>query len=111
MQNVEGEVMKKRSAAISLILALLMLMFSSAAVLAEGDDNGADAHSESMSQAEEEVADDEPVSMTEVVKDAVMQYAPYAAGVLGGIVVIVLVVKIIRNIAGRARKPKYTGRH
>ncbi len=103
--------MKKKSAVISLILALLMLMFSSAAVLAEGGDNGADAHSESMSQAEEEVADDAPGSMTEVVRDAVMQYAPYAAGVLGGIVIIVLVVKLIINIAGRERKPKYTGKH
>jgi hypothetical protein len=40
-----------------------------------------------------------------------MKYAPYAAGVAGGIILLVVIIKIIVKIAGKARKPKYTGRH
>ena len=102
--------MKRRSAAITLILALLMMLFSSAAVLAEEDGHGADAHSDSMSQVEEQVEDEEPTSMVEVVKEAVMPYVKYLPYVVGALCGIILIVSVIRLI-GKMRKPKYTGKN
>lgn len=98
--------MKKRSLSIALIIALLLTMLSTVAVLAEDDDHGADAHSESMNNMEDQEYDGE-TSFQEDIIDAVVTYAPYVIGAICGIVVIVIIVKLIR----RGRKPKYTGKH
>ena len=98
---------KKRGIALTIMLALLMMLFSTAAVLAEGDDHGADAHSESMTQLEEEALEDEEMSLTDQIVNAVMNYLPYIIGIICGAVVIVIIVKLI----SRGRKPKYKGKH
>lgn len=99
--------MKKRSIAIALIFALLMALFSTVAVLAEEDDHGADAHSDSMSNIEDQDYEGEELSFQEEILNAVVTYAPYVLGVIGGIIVLVIIIKVIR----RNRKPKYTGKH
>ena len=99
---------RKRSLAITLILALLMMMFSTAAVLAEDDDHGADAHSGTMYEAEEEVAEqEEELSYADLIINLVMSYIPYVIGAICGIIVLVVIIKIIK----RSRKPTYTGKH
>lgn len=98
--------MKKKTIVMTLIFALLLSLFSTVSVLAEEDDHGADAHSDSMSNMEEQEYDGEQ-SFQEIIIDAVVSYAPYVLGAICGIVVIVIIVKIIR----RSRKPKYTGKH
>jgi hypothetical protein len=99
--------MKKKSVAIALIMTVLLVMFSSIAVLAEDDDHGADAHSDSMSQIEEDVLEEEELSFTEEIINAVTSYIPYIIGAVCGIILIVIIVKAV----GRSRKPKYTGKH
>ena len=99
--------MKRKSIAITMILTLLLMLFSAAAVMAGDDDHGADAHSESMSQVEEGVDNEAPDSVLDIVKDAVIGYAPYIIGIIAGIVVIIIIVKV----AQKTRKPKYTGKH
>ena len=99
--------MKKRSAAIILIMTLLVSMFSAMAVFADDDDHGADAHSESMSNTEDLEYDGGEISLIEQITDAVTDYLPIVIGAVLGIIVIVIIVKLIK----RGRKPKYTGRH
>lgn len=99
--------MKKKSIVITLILALLMMVFSATAVLAEGDDHGADAHSEQMSQMEEDVMEEEEPDFVQSAVNFITSYLPYVVAVIGAVLVLVVIVKII----SRSRKPKYTGRH
>lgn len=99
--------MKKRPIAITLIFVLLLTMFSSVAVLAEDDDHGADAQSESMNNMEDQEYDGGELSFQEEILSRVTEYAPYVLGAIGGIIVLVIIIKIIR----RSRKPKYTGKH
>lgn len=99
--------MKKRSIALTLIFALLLAMFSTVAVLAEEDDHGADAHSDSMSNMEDMEYDGEVLSFQEEILNAVTTYAPYVIGLIVGVIVLVIIVKAIK----RNKKPKYTGKH
>lgn len=98
--------MKKKSLAITLIFALLLALFSTVAVFAEDDDHGADAHSDSMSNMEDQEYEGE-LTFQEEIMNAVVTYAPYVVGAILGIVVIVIIVKFIK----RNKKPKYTGKH
>lgn len=99
--------MKKKSIAITVILALLLMMFSATAVLAEDDSHGADAHSESMYEMEDDVAEQEELSFADQIINTLMTYLPYVIGVICGLVVLIVIIKMIR----RSSKPKYTGRH
>ena len=99
--------MKRRSIAIIVIAAFLLAAFSSLAVYAAEDDHGADAHSESMYEVEDEVADENELSFVDEIISAVTTYIPYVLGVICGVVVLVIIIKIIK----RGRKPKYTGKH
>lgn len=101
--------MKKKTIAIIMITTLLLSLFSTAAVFA-ADDHGADAHSDSMANMEDQEYDGEDLSLVDTVVDAVMTYLPYIIGAVCGVVVLVIIIKIIRRIR-RGRKPKYTGRH
>ncbi len=100
--------MKKRLLIITFIFAIIMTVFAQAAVFAEDDDHGADAHSDSM--AVEEVEDDYDLSFKDMVIKAVKDNIKYVAMGVGGLVVLVIVIKVIGAV-NRRREPKYKGRH
>lgn len=101
-------IMKKRTLSITLIITVLMLLFSAITVFADDDDHGADAHSGSMSGVEEEYSDDEPLSEVSDTVSTIMAFAPYVIGVIAGIIVLVIIVNIIKR--GSERK-QYKGKH
>lgn len=100
--------MKKRLLIITFIFAIIMTVFAQAAVFAEDDDHGADAHSDSM--AVEEVEDDYDLSFKDMVINAVKDNIKYVAMGVGGLVALVIVIKVIGAV-NRRREPKYKGRH
>ena len=100
--------MKKRLLIITFIFAIIMTVFAQAAVFAEDDDHGADAHSDSM--AVEEVEEDYDLSFKDMVINAVKDNIKYVAMGVGGLVALVIVIKVIGAV-NRRREPKYKGRH
>ena len=101
--------MKKKTFILSMIIVLLLTMFSSAAVFADSEDHGADAHSDSMTVVEDDV-DDEELSFKDMVINTVMSNIRYVIAAVVGIIVLIVVVKIVGHIK-RTSKPKYRGKH
>ncbi len=104
--------MKKKALVITFILTIIMTMFSTAAVFAEEeDDYGADAHSSSMSMTEEDDTDyDDELSFKDMVINAVTENIKYVIGAVGGLIILIIVIKLIGGARSR-REPKYKGRH
>lgn len=100
--------MKKRLLIITFIFAIIMTVFAQAAVFAEDDDHGADAHSDSM--AVEEVEEDYDLSFKDMVIKTVKDNIKYVAMGVGGLVALVIVIKVIGAV-NRKKEPKYKGRH
>lgn len=101
--------MKKRLLIITFIFALILTVFAQVAVFAEGDDHGADAHSDSM--VVEEVEDDyDDLTFREMIIEAVKANIKYVALAVGGLIVLVILIKVIGTI-NRKKEPKYRGKH
>lgn len=100
--------MKKRLLIITFIFAIIMTVFAQAAVFAEDDDHGADAHSDSM--AVEEVEDDYDLSFKDMIIRTVKDNIKYVAMGVGGLVALVIIIKVISSV-NRKKEPKYKGRH
>ena len=102
--------MKKKAFIITFIFALLLTMLSTTAVLAEGDDHGADAHSDSMTVLEEDDYPEEELSFKDMIIDTVMSNIKYVAAAVIGLIVLIVVIKIIGHIR-ETRQPRYKGKH
>ncbi len=104
--------MKKKALLITFILAIIMTMFSTVAVFAEGeDDYGADAHSGSMSMEEEDDMDyDDELSFKDMVISTVIENIKYVIAAVGGLIILIIAVRLIA-VARSRREPKYKGRH
>lgn len=101
--------MKKRLLIISLLLTLILTVFAQTAVFAEGDDHGADAHSDSM--VVEEAEDDyDDLSFKEMIIETVKANIKYVVMAVAGLIVLIIVIKVIGSI-NRRKEPKYKGKH
>ena len=101
--------MKRRLLIITFITTLILTVFAQAAVFAEEDDHGADSHSDSMI-VEEVQDDDADLSFKDMVINKVRDNIKYVALAVGGLIILIIVIKVISSI-GRRREPKYKGKH